>query len=197
MPFPTDTTNPQSVDSRISLDDFISKMSIDKDEIGPPPGSETTAPRPIVPMPGVPKILSEEEQQQLSEDTAAAAGDQLAGLVDNGSRALCGIIGGNKDDKYRISAGQRRDLSDSYGRIAKHYGFSGANPLIEGILLTFIILAPKFKEAFGDRKMKKLEEEQQRQAEEQRRMSAEIASLKAKAEIEKAKNNGAETETGK
>lgn len=188
--FPTEEKTPALIDSRVTLDDFIKNMSIDKDETGFNTNLEIRSP---VPMPGRERILTPEEQAKLSEDTAAAAGDQLAGLVDNGTRALCGIIGSEKDDKYRISAGQRRDLADSYGRIAKHYGFSGANPLIEGILLTFIILAPKFKEAFSDRKMKKIEEEQQRQADEQRKMAAEIASLKAKAEIQKMNSDGAET----
>lgn len=191
MAFPTDIKQPP-VDTRLSLDDFINNMNIDKDEIGPPPGTENREP---VPMPGREHILSPEEQAKLSVDTANAAGEQLAALVDNGSRALCGIIGSAKDDKYRISAPQRRDLADSYGRVAAFYGFSGANPLVEALLLTFIILTPKFKEAFTDRKMKKLEDEQTRMATEQVKMQAEIANLKAKAEIIKmqADERGAES----
>ena len=127
--FPTATIKAPGVpESRMSLDDYISNMNIEKDNIGPLPGAD---PRPPVPMPGVAKVLSPEEEAKFSADTAAAAGEQLAALVDNGSRALCGIIGSNKEDKYRMSAGQRRDLTDSYGRLAQHYGFSGAAPAAE------------------------------------------------------------------
>lgn len=192
MPLPEHTAAP--IDSKISLDDFIGEMNIDKDIIGPPPGSEEREP---VPMPGVRRPLSPEEEAKISADTAKAAGEQLAALVDNGSRALCGIIGGAKEDKYRMSAGQRNDLADSYGRVAEHYGFSGANPLVEALLLTFIILTPKFKEAFTDRKMKKLEEEQERQDKEQKRMQADIALIQSKMKLEELNKSANGTEAGK
>lgn len=181
MPFPTATTP----DSRLSLDDLIAQNNVDKEEFETQPETR----RDPVPMPGVPKVLTAEEQAKVSAETAAAAGEQIAGLVDNGARALCGMIGQEKDDKYRISSGQRHDLADSYGRVAEHYGFSGANPVFEAILLTFIIFTPKFRDAFQDRKIKRIEAEQQRQADEIRRQQLEINRLKAQSEINELKHN--------
>lgn len=168
-------------DSRVNLDDLIQTLNVEKDQIGDPDAGFQEP----VPMPGVKKILTPEEEAKISRETAMAAGEQIATLVDNGSRTLCGFIGGQKDDKYRMSAGQRRDLSESYTRMAMHYGFSGANPLVESLLLTVIILGPKFREAFSDRKMKRIIEEQERQALEQEKMRADIQKLQSMAEIQK------------
>ena len=192
MGYPTEVTGsapiaPPAFNSRLSFEDMLDKMNVDKQEFEQPEGFASREP---VPMPGVRKILTPEEEANISLDSANEAGEQLAGLVANGSGTLCSMIGGEYTSKYSISASKRNDLKKSYSRVALHYGFGGANPLFEAVLLTLIILFPLFKSAFEDRKIKKVREEQERQAQEQIRlkarqnqMQAELEALKTEKEI--------------
>lgn len=176
-------------DSQLSLDEFIIQASVDKDEIGNPfPGSETQPQRTPVRMPGQRRVLSPEEEAKLSAETASAAGEQFATMADNLNRTLCSLIGGEKDEKYKISSGQRRDLSESYGRIAKHYGFGTTNPLFEGIFLSVLIFAPKYREAFQDKRYKALQDEQEKQKQEMIRMKSDLELIKIREQIKTADN---------
>jgi hypothetical protein len=187
--FPIQTTVPAATrpDSQMSLDDFIATASIDKDTHG---FTETdTDTRPIVPMPGQRKILNPEEQARLSEETSMEAGDQFAIMADNLNRTICAMIGGEKDEKYKIASGQRRDLAGSYGRIAKHYGFGAANPLVEGIMLTGLIFIPKYREAFADKRINALVKEQEKQKAEISKMKADFEQMKLREQFKQAQND--------
>ena len=162
MPLPTATA--PAGNRNISLDDLMNEMSIDRQEFETP-GSYMEP----VPMPGDRDKIDPEAGEKVSAETARAAGEQIANLVTNGSGAICGFIGSEKAEKYKVSAAQERDLSASYAKVAAHYNIQGTNPIFAAILLTIIILAPYFKTAFKDReKIKELEEEQATQAAEQR-----------------------------
>lgn len=186
--FPIDNTQPaQKPDSEMSLDDFIKNASIDKDTHGFTDVNPDT--RPVVPMPGQRRILNPEEQARLSEETSLEAGEQFATMADNLNRTICAMIGGEKDEKYKIASGQRRDLAGSYGRIAKHYGFGAANPLVEGIMLTGLIFIPKYREAFADKRINALVKEQEKQKAEISKMKADFEAMKLREQINESKND--------
>lgn len=160
----------------MSLDELIAELAGEKIEYQQEPIE--------VPMPGpVPGVNYDEKHKEMTRETAEAAGKQIAGLVVSGSEMLCGFIGKEKASKYSITAGQRRDLSEAYAEVAEYYGMGTTNPVFNAIMLTIIILSVPFKEAFSDRRVKKIEEEQQRQADELRRQNEELRMLAERQKI--------------
>ena len=159
----------------MSMDELIAQMNSPRQEFEIPVPAE---PREPVPIPGDRSKIDPFAEEKVSQETAAAAGRQIAGLVVNGTQALCGLIGGEKSEKYKATASQQRDLADSYAKVAAFYNMSEANPVLAAVILTIVILAPGFKDAFSDRRMKKIEEEQKRQSEEQSRQRAEMEYLR-------------------
>lgn len=109
------------------------------------------------------RIENEIRAEELSQETAEAAGRNIADLVTNGVTTVCSFVGKEPAKKYEISAGQKRDLEKSYSEVAKHYNIQGTNPLFNAIFLTIVIFSVPVKTAFQDRKIKQLEEEQKQQ----------------------------------
>lgn len=180
MALPTPTDNRAA----LSLDELISELNTPRQEFEPAPNAE---PRPEIPLPGDRSKIDPEAGEKISAETTAAAGKQIAGLVVNGSQALCGFIGGEKGEKYKVTKSQENDLADSYAKVAAHYNMSETNPIIAAVILSLVILGPGFKDAFSDRRIKKLEEEQKLIQAEQKRQALEM--LKMRDFIEKEKAN--------
>jgi hypothetical protein len=168
----------------LSLDELINELNTPRQEFKTPENSE----RAPVPLPGDRSKIDSEAAERVSAETASAAGVQIAGLVTNGSQALCGFIGGEKSEKYKISAAQQRDLADSYGKVAAYYNMSETNPVLAAVILSLVILGPQFREAFSDRRIKKLEEDNKRIEAEQKRQALEMLRMREIIDQEKAKN---------
>ena len=161
--------------ANVSLDELINELNTPRQEFETPPPSE---PRHPVPLPGDRSKIDPEAAERVSAETAAAAGAQIAGLVTNGTQALCAFIGGEKSDKYKISAAQQRDLAESYAKVAEHYNMSETNPVLAAVILSLVILGQPLRDAFSDRRIKKVEEEQQRLDQEQKRQALEMLRMR-------------------
>lgn len=109
------------------------------------------------------RIENEIRAEEISQETAEAAGRNIADLVTNGVTTVCSFVGKEPAKKYEISSGQKRDLEKSYSEVAKHYNIQGTNPLFNAIFLTIVIFSVPVKTAFQDRKIKQLEEKQKQQ----------------------------------
>jgi len=175
--------------SALSLDELINELNTPRQEFQIPEPAD----REPVPIPGDRSKIDPEAAERVSSETAAAAGAQIAGLVVNGSQALCGFIGGEKSEKYKVSAAQQRDLADSYAKVAAYYNMSETNPVLAAVILTLVILAPGFKDAFSDRRMKKLEEEQKRLEQEQKRQALEMIKMREIMDRQENLHNGTPT----
>lgn len=123
------------------------------------------------------RIENEIRAEEISQETAEAAGRNIADLVTNGVTTVCSFVGKEPAKKYEISAGQKRDLEKSYSEVAKHYNIQGTNPLFNAIFLTIVIFSVPVKTAFQDRKIKQLEEKQKQQEMELKELSLRQAML--------------------
>jgi len=187
MALPTTATDSRPA---LSYEELISELNTPRQEFEPAPGATDREP---VSMPGDRSKIDPNGAEKVSAETAAAAGKQIAGLVVNGSQALCGFIGGEKGEKYKVTKAQESDLAESYAKVAAHYNMSETNPMIAAVILSLVILGPGFKDAFSDRRIKKLEEEQQLIQAEQKRQAIEMQKMRDF--IEKEKANGQQPAT--
>jgi len=159
-PKPSEIKPPAVEPVKGSLDDLISELQTPRQDLKPPlePGQEGN--QPVQPSGGIPGAapgwLPESPVEQISDETARAAGEQIAGMLDYGSSTVCGLISGEDSGKYKFSAGEKRDLTTAYAAVAKKYSFSGADPVLWAVILTLLVVGPNIKEAFQDRRINKL-----------------------------------------
>ena len=143
-----------------NLDEIMQELNIEKqkfDPPAPPPGStsgEASA------APGSFNF----EPEPMSREEAERAGERAAILADS----LLSVVGmtiakEERSDKYKASPGELQDLSKAWGDVSEHYSFK-VNPLLNITLLNMMIYGPKMMQAANDRKLKKIQEEQARQA---------------------------------
>ncbi len=169
--------------AQLSLDELINELNTPRQEFETP---EPVEPREPVPIPGDRSKIDPFAAEQVSAETARAAGVQIATLVVNGSQALCGFIGNERSEKYKVSSPQQHDLAESYAKVAAYYNMSETNPVLAAVILTLIILAPPFRDAFSDRRMKKIEEDQKLIEAEQKRQAIEMLRMREIMEKESA-----------
>jgi len=188
MALPTTATDSRPA---LSYEELISELNTPRQEFEPAPGATDREP---VSMPGDRSKIDPNGAEKVSAETAAAAGEMYASWAVNGTAGLCSIIGDEKGDKYKPSKAQEKDLANSYAKVAAYYNISDGNPLVGAIILSTVILGPSFRDALSDRKMKKLEEEQQLIQAEQKRQAIEMKKMRDF--IEKEKANGQQPATG-
>lgn len=163
MPLPLAT---EETKNKLSLDELIADMSHDRQHFDQPE-------RPEVPLPGDREKIDPEAGEKLSWETARTIGEEWASYAVNGTKGGCALISGEKAEKYSTPKPQEAELAKSYAKVAAHYNIAPANPIWNAAFLSLIILGPQFRTALQDKRLKEIEQEQQRQAEEQQRQAEE------------------------
>lgn len=159
----------------ISMDELINTMNTPRQEFEYTPPAE---PREQVPIPGDRSKIDPEAENKFSAETARKAGEQIAELIVTGTAGACSLIGDEKATKYKPSKGEENDLAKVWARVAEYYGWAESNPILQAVIVTGAIVIPPFRDSFADRRMKKIEEEQKRQADEQTRILADMERMR-------------------
>lgn len=126
-----------------------------------------------------------ERAEELSRETAQEVGREFANLTINAVTGICSFVGQEPAKKYEIPASQKKDLSEAYARVAERYNMQATNPIVTAVILTIVVFSVPIRTALQDRKLKKIEAEQKRQADELQRMQERQAEFEAKLKAEK------------
>ncbi|MDD3739148.1 MAG: hypothetical protein PHP31_07640 [Lentimicrobiaceae bacterium] len=177
--------------NEISLQDMLGDMDNPKIEYDRPTFEDVR-----IPNDELTRLENEQRAEELSKETAQEVGKSFADLATNAVTSVCSFIGQEPTERYKIRADQKKDLEKAYTKVAEHYNLKESNPVVTAIILTIIVFAVPIKTALTDRKLKKIEAEQKRQADELAQIQQRQAELeKQMKEKEKETANEINTET--
>jgi len=116
------------------------------------------------PQPEVPGFGDEPvtDRPQVSPERAQRTGERIARLIDTGfSTVASGFIARN-DKEYKADPRDLQDIAEAWGEIAQERNIA-LGPEWTLAILYIMVYGPLLKEALDDRRLRLLEEEQQRQ----------------------------------
>ena len=140
------------------------------------------------PQPEVPGFGDEPvaDRPQVSPERAQRTGERIARLIDTGfSTVASGFIARN-DKEYKADPRDLQDIAEAWGEIAQERNIA-LGPEWTLAILYIMVYGPLLKEALDDRRLRLIEEEQQRQNVIQQQQEARIREVEKILEMERAK----------
>ena len=119
-------------------------------------------PEPAPSMPTLDGYDDAPADEPVSPERARRTGERIARLIDTGfSFAAAGLIA-KSGKQYKAAPADLSDIADAWGEVAQEHNIS-LGPEWTLVVLYLMVYGPLLKEAFDDRRLRLVEEEQERQ----------------------------------
>ncbi len=140
------------------------------------------------PQPEVPGFGDEtdSDRPEVSPERAQRTGERIARLIDTGFSFTASSFIAKNDKEYRADPRDLQDIAEAWGEIAQEHNIS-IGPEWTLVILYIMVYGPLLKEALDDRRLRLIEEEQQRQNLIQQQQEARIREVEKILEMERAK----------
>jgi len=140
------------------------------------------------PQPEVPGFGDEtdSDRPEVSPERAQRTGERIARLIDTGFSFTASSFIAKNDKEYRADPRDLQDIAEAWGEIAQEHNIS-IGPEWTLVILYIMVYGPLLKEAIDDRRLRLIEEEQQRQNLIQQQQEARIREVEKILEMERAK----------
>lgn len=140
------------------------------------------------PQPEVPGFGDEtdSDRPEVSPERAQRTGERIARLIDTGFSFTASSFIAKNDKEYRANPRDLSDIAEAWGEIAQEHNIS-IGPEWTLVILYIMVYGPLLKEALDDRRLRLIEEEQQRQNLIQQQQEARIREVEKILEMERAK----------
>lgn len=140
------------------------------------------------PQPEVPGFGDEtdSDRPEVSPERAQRTGERIARLIDTGFSFTASSFIAKNDKEYRADPRDLQDIAEAWGEIAQEHNIS-IGPEWTLVILYIMVYGPLLKEALDDRRLRLIEEEQQRQNLIQQQQEARIREVEKILKMERAK----------